>query len=54
MRQTDHEERADEALYRGSDAGSECDPANAEAIETCQNLDDVLSKVNEALRTYDE
>ncbi len=29
-------------------------PANAEAIEACQNLDDVLSKVNEALRTYDE
>jgi len=29
-------------------------PLNAEAIEACQNLDDVLSKVNEALRTYDE
>ena len=29
-------------------------PANAEAIEACQNLDDVLSKVNEALRTYEE
>ena len=29
-------------------------PANAAAIEACQNLDDVLSKVNEALRTYDE
>jgi hypothetical protein len=29
-------------------------PANASAIEACQNLDDVLSKVNEALRTYDE
>lgn len=28
--------------------------ANAAAIEACQNLDDVLSKVNEALRTYDE
>ncbi len=27
---------------------------NAEAIEACQNLDDVLSKVNEALRTYEE
>ena len=30
------------------------DPKNAEAIEACQNLDDVLSKVNEALRTYEE
>ena len=29
-------------------------PANGEAIEACQNLDDVLSKVNEALRTYEE
>ena len=29
-------------------------PANAEAIEACQSLDDVLSKVNEALRTYEE
>ena len=29
-------------------------PKNAEAIEACQNLDDVLSKVNEALRTYEE
>ena len=27
---------------------------NAEAIEACQNLDDVLSKVNEALRTYED
>ena len=29
-------------------------PKNAEAIEACQNLDDVLSKVNEALRKYEE
>ncbi len=29
-------------------------PANAAAIEACQNLDDVLSKVNEALRTYED
>ena len=29
-------------------------PANGEAIEACQNLDDVLSKVNDALRTYEE
>lgn len=28
--------------------------ANAAAIEACQNLDDVLSKVNEALRTYED
>ena len=30
------------------------DPKNAEAIEACQALDEVLSKVNEALRTYEE
>ena len=29
-------------------------PKNAEAIEACQALDEVLSKVNEALRTYEE
>ena len=29
-------------------------PANGEAIEACQNLDEVLSKVNEALRTYED
>ncbi len=29
-------------------------PKNAEAIEACQNLDDVLSKVNEALRTHED
>ena len=29
-------------------------PANGEAIEACQNLDEVLSKVNDALRTYEE
>lgn len=29
-------------------------PKNAEAIEACQNLDDVLSRVNEALRTYED
>ena len=29
-------------------------PKNAEAIEACQALDEVLSKVNEALRTYED
>lgn len=29
-------------------------PKNAEAIEACQALDDVLSRVNEALRTYED
>ena len=30
------------------------DPKNAEAIEACQNLDEVLSRVNEALRTNED
>ena len=29
-------------------------PKNAEAIEACQALDEVLSRVNEALRTYED
>ena len=29
-------------------------PANGEAIEACQTLDEVLSRVNDALRTYED
>ncbi len=29
-------------------------PANGDAIEACQNLDDVLSKVTDALRSYED